>query len=181
MGCSRDRLGRYPETGCRDACYRRSVCRTYGRVRLNSLFTKQLHLINSKMSERTQSVKNQVISVQGAQCCNCGAKNNLHQHHIVPLSQGGFDTHNNTCILCSSCHRKVHNQLPVNESSELHKISDKISVFIVDKNERTVGPMKHYMIQYLRQIKNMSFLKIAETLGISDSTARKYSSMDWKY
>lgn len=32
----------------------------------------------------------------------------LECHHIIPLSEGGSDTVNNTVALCANCHRKMH-------------------------------------------------------------------------
>lgn len=44
----------------------------------------------------------------GKQCCNCGAKEDLQYHHIVPLSMGGNDIVSNICCLCYSCHSLIH-------------------------------------------------------------------------
>lgn len=50
-------------------------------------------------------------------CCVCGGIDNLHVHHIVSMFDGyhtaeeydrlAFDL-DNLCVLCSECHRKVH-------------------------------------------------------------------------
>jgi hypothetical protein len=50
------------------------------------------------------------------QCQACAAKplakENYHQgfeyHHIVPKSQGGFDTLENIVLLCYACHQQSH-------------------------------------------------------------------------
>jgi hypothetical protein len=42
------------------------------------------------------------------ECCNCGAKEDLHVHHIVPLALGGTNRISNCAVICATCHRKVH-------------------------------------------------------------------------
>jgi 5-methylcytosine-specific restriction endonuclease McrA len=41
-------------------------------------------------------------------CRSCGMRSGLHCHHVVFRSQGGEDTKENLCTLCSSCHDGVH-------------------------------------------------------------------------
>jgi 5-methylcytosine-specific restriction endonuclease McrA len=40
-------------------------------------------------------------------CCNCGATATC-EHHIVPISCGGFDIASNKASLCDKCHGIVH-------------------------------------------------------------------------
>lgn len=42
------------------------------------------------------------------QCGNCGSSENLHVHHIVPLSLGGTNELGNLRTLCKSCHERLH-------------------------------------------------------------------------
>lgn len=43
------------------------------------------------------------------QCADCGVnRTSLHQHHIIPRSQGGPDTPENLVGLCSNCHEDRH-------------------------------------------------------------------------
>ena len=45
----------------------------------------------------------------GYRCANCGATNEeLHVHHIVPLSRGGTNQLGNLKTLCKSCHARIH-------------------------------------------------------------------------
>ena len=45
-------------------------------------------------------------------CAACGAKKNLHHHHLVPRSKGGGNGEKNLVTLCSTreggCHAKIH-------------------------------------------------------------------------
>ena len=44
----------------------------------------------------------------GLQCCNCGSKEDLQYHHIIPVAIGGKDINSNMCCLCHKCHYKLH-------------------------------------------------------------------------
>ncbi|MEO2679758.1 HNH endonuclease [Clostridium butyricum] len=60
----------------------------------------------------------------GLQCCNCGSKEDLQYHHIVPVVIGGKDINSNMCCLCYDCHYKLHHdgkESKVNNHSELIK------------------------------------------------------------
>lgn len=48
-------------------------------------------------------------TIIGLVCANCGSKDDLSYHHIVPLSLGGIDTNTNMVCLCGICHDKLHN------------------------------------------------------------------------
>ena len=41
-------------------------------------------------------------------CWICGSPRNLTRHHIIPLSEGGFDFPTNIVKICSLCHQKMH-------------------------------------------------------------------------
>lgn len=43
---------------------------------------------------------------KGSICFECGSKQNIHNHHVVPKSLGGM----NTIPLCVICHGKVHDK-----------------------------------------------------------------------
>jgi len=46
-------------------------------------------------------------------CAKCGCKTNLHIHYIIPLSQGGTNKLSNLILLCSFCHKLVHQKSSV--------------------------------------------------------------------
>lgn len=41
-------------------------------------------------------------------CVNCGEREDLHLHHVVPLVYGGTNYLTNVVLLCTSCHSVVH-------------------------------------------------------------------------
>ncbi|WP_422406942.1 MULTISPECIES: HNH endonuclease [Gammaproteobacteria] len=43
-------------------------------------------------------------------CQNCGSDEDLHIHHIVPLSLDGNNILSNMARLCMECHNKIHGQ-----------------------------------------------------------------------
>ena len=60
----------------------------------------------------------------GLQCCNCGSKEDLQYHHIIPIVIGGKDINSNMCCLCYDCHYKLHHdgkEKKVNNYGELIK------------------------------------------------------------
>lgn len=56
----------------------------------------------------------------GSVCCNCGSTQNIHYHHIVPLSLGGTNKLTNIVPLCEDCHEKAHGGMSI---KAMHKNS----------------------------------------------------------
>ena len=54
-------------------------------------------------------------------CVACTNKENLHQHHLIPSSQGGSNDETNLITLCGECHAKVHGNRSKWNTSELTK------------------------------------------------------------
>lgn len=44
----------------------------------------------------------------GDKCINCGSKENIEYHHVVPLLLGGKDNDSNIVPLCYACHKAAH-------------------------------------------------------------------------
>jgi len=55
--------------------------------------------------------RGRVLDRDGNSCRNCGSSDDLHLHHIVPLSNGGNHIESNCVVLCSSCHSRTHDRL----------------------------------------------------------------------
>ena len=58
-------------------------------------------------------VKLVVWARDGGACVRCGAKQNLHFDHIIPVSMGGGNTEANIQILCQTCNLKKSNKIAV--------------------------------------------------------------------
>lgn len=41
-------------------------------------------------------------------CVGCGSRFDLHQHHLIPRSQGGTNRKENLVTLCGACHGRLH-------------------------------------------------------------------------
>lgn len=54
-------------------------------------------------------LKESVLKKYRNKCANCGSKEDLEIHHIVPLSLGGTNNATNLVPLCYSCHKAAHN------------------------------------------------------------------------
>lgn len=79
--------------------------------------TPSSRITTSRVFQRAQSVRETVLR-QAAGICDC-CKNSapfrcpdnspyLEVHHVIPLSEGGPDTIENTVALCANCHRELH-------------------------------------------------------------------------
>ncbi|WNF07467.1 HNH endonuclease [Brevibacillus borstelensis] len=58
--------------------------------------------------EEFERLRSQFIAELPDKCQNCGRADDLHVHHIVPLSMGGRNVLSNLATLCGVCHGKVH-------------------------------------------------------------------------
>lgn len=66
-------------------------------------------LLGREKVERKYSYKfDEIAQIFGGECARCGAKENLHKHHIVPLYRGGTNDLKNIIVLCNSCHKREH-------------------------------------------------------------------------
>lgn len=60
-----------------------------------------------KRSRRiSDEVKDKVWRRDNGTCVDCGSRENLEFHHIIPHSKGGANTYRNIEILCETCNRK---------------------------------------------------------------------------
>jgi hypothetical protein len=41
-------------------------------------------------------------------CADCGRRNKLHVHHVLPIASGGSHKQQNLAVLCELCHRRRH-------------------------------------------------------------------------
>lgn len=61
-------------------------------------------------AEATRKRK-KTIEVRGAACQKCGKETNeLHQHHIKRVLDGGGNDDSNLLLLCIPCHKKEHHR-----------------------------------------------------------------------
>jgi hypothetical protein len=49
-----------------------------------------------------------LLHLSGGKCEKCESSDNIHAHHIIPMSVGGKDELSNVVLLCANCHHKVH-------------------------------------------------------------------------
>ena len=79
----------------------------------NLSFSKLFHLTRKPINDTPypadwDSIRKQVLKRDNHACGNCGDRENLHVHHIVPLSRDGTNRMSNLRTLCSNCHRSLH-------------------------------------------------------------------------
>ena len=95
------------------------------------------------------------------QCQHCKRKNTqLEAHHIIYTSQGGKDTLDNLITLCKRCHKKVHKNKILLDTSGVSGFLDQIA-------QRTMQG-KTYMYEILAEI-----APISKVFGYQTSSYRK--------
>ena len=55
-------------------------------------------------------------------CAHCGATENLHRDHIIPLYRGGPDTFGNSQMLCGSCNRSKGTKFEIEQRAYRRRI-----------------------------------------------------------
>lgn len=68
-----------------------------------------------------KAFKKELKEKLGNECCNCGSKQYIEYHHIVPLIFGGTNKISNIVPLCASCHKCVHNASLVRQVKSYNK------------------------------------------------------------
>ena len=56
------------------------------------------------------SFRGMLKDMLGDKCANCGSKDLVEYHHVVPLVHGGTNNLGNIVPLCHECHLKAHNK-----------------------------------------------------------------------
>ena len=59
----------------------------------------------------TKNIIEAVMNYLERKCNYCGSVENLHIHHILPLSKGGQNSLGNFEVVCRTCHLKLHHQI----------------------------------------------------------------------
>lgn len=49
-----------------------------------------------------------IVDFLGGECSQCGSKNNLRLHHVLPLVHGGLNEMSNIAVVCTKCHMELH-------------------------------------------------------------------------
>lgn len=87
------------------------------------LYTGKLALIPAELkkayldSVEWKTLKELRLEIAGHKCEKCGSKHWLHLHHVsyIRLTQESID---DVCILCSKCHKKIHDKLGKDRNTE---------------------------------------------------------------
>ena len=112
-------------------------------------------------------------------CCICGTTDNLHNHHIVPVSKGGSEEENNMITLCTKHHAWIHGLKPTTWNNH--------AKLVLEGQQRARDKGKHIGrpsnitdekiedIRYMREEEYPPYgiRRIARTLGIGVSTVYK--------
>lgn len=75
---------------------------TYIQYRRRSLAVRAHYPVN------WDEIRQKVLTRDSYKCGNCEQANDLHVHHIIPLSRGGSNRITNLITLCKKCHSLLH-------------------------------------------------------------------------
>lgn len=82
-------------------------------------------LRNASTSKEFRSA---VIELYGDSCINCGSKENVEFHHVVPIALGGTNTVRNVVPLCHVCHLAAHRGRHINHYVDMKNTGRKTLV-----------------------------------------------------
>jgi 5-methylcytosine-specific restriction endonuclease McrA len=57
--------------------------------------------------EAYKQLRKTILERDGWRCQNCGTRQRLDVHHIIPRARGGEDHERNLITLCRSCHDEL--------------------------------------------------------------------------
>lgn len=116
--------------------------------------------------------------IVGTKCCNCGSKEDLQYHHIVPTELGGNDILSNMCCVCGNCHHKIHfgKSKNINHSyliKEGIKKSSKKSGRKYGQLDKMTDELREDIKTYLNN-KSIKQIDLMKKHNISRNTLKKY-------
>jgi hypothetical protein len=62
-------------------------------------------VMNTKLPKK---LKRRTLERDDNLCVRCGSQDDLHVHHVIPMSKGGSHDMDNLAALCDECHRIAH-------------------------------------------------------------------------
>ena len=120
-------------------------------------------------SDTDYALRKMVANMNGGRCFNCGSRECIEYHHIVPLKLGGTNTITNMVALCHRCHSAAHNGQHIKNyqnkklTGRPHKVDD--------------ATMKKAFDMFLNgeigRRECMEMLHMSETSKLSDMSAYK--------
>ena len=83
----------------------------------------------------------------GYKCVLCGSNENLHVHHIKPISEGGKDNPRNLVTLCEKCHTTVHN-----DNKKFKKYTKQFEKYVKKVEKKRIKDIDTKYASYMNQI-----------------------------
>lgn len=114
------------------------------------------------------------------ECCNCGSSNDLHIHHVVPLSVGGTNKLSNLAVICGICHLKAHG---MKDHSSMTELSSKAKLkakeegkwfgripygYVLIRGEIVIDEFEADIVRLVYKWKYMNGLRLVEIKDILD-------------
>lgn len=120
-------------------------------------------------SDNNDLLRRMVANMNGEICANCGSRECIEYHHIVPLKLGGTNRLTNYVALCHKCHQAAHygrhirNYQNKKVSGRPHKVDDETMKKAFDM----------FLNGEIGRRECMQMLKMAESSKLSDMSAYK--------
>ena len=111
--------------------------------------------------DREYAEARKVIEGRDKVCANCGSRENIEMHHIVPLSQGGSNKESNLVYLCFDCHGKAHTTRKVRNgvAEESKVINTRVPNEVKDSFQGV--DMREFLTNLVKQ-RDRGYLRIEE-------------------
>lgn len=120
-------------------------------------------------SDNTELLRRMVANMNGEICANCGGKECIEYHHIVPLALGGTNRLTNYVALCHRCHMAAHYGRKITDyrnkkvSGRPHKVDD----------ETMNEAFKLYLLGKIGASECKNMLNMSKKCKIADMSAFK--------
>ena len=91
-----------------------SLMRTTDQGKVGLRFQTSLDPMPYEQTQRksiSKQIRSEVWRRDGAECVQCGSKEQLQFDHIIPVSKGGATTTENLQLLCQACNAKKSNRI----------------------------------------------------------------------
>jgi|GEM_PF-1928612 len=85
-----------------------SFCSEECKIKFFSWLENEHAAIRGRKPTYWNMIRKNALNRSGNRCEICNDDKNLSVHHIIPLSEGGDSTSQNLCVLCHTCHARIH-------------------------------------------------------------------------
>lgn len=121
-------------------------------------------MLSSDYPKNWDEIRRAVLERDRYKCCNnpTHVSQELHVHHVVPITRGGTHQLSNLITLCDDCHKKVHPHLNEDETNETGV--DHLEIDFADIDISTNFVIRDFVFNQFSQRLTTSAIEIREPL-----------------